>query len=292
MSNIKKYFTSRWENGKIVEMDFSQLEIIVLAHLSQDPQMMKDIRDGIDMHCVRAAQLFRYNGLDFVTQYKAKNPKFKDMRTKAKELSFQLQYGAGAPSMAETTGLPLKTCKDFIEQYYNRYPKIKEFQEKVAKEVQRTRVLDKDKRTKQGIPAGKGVYKSQTGRRYVFTEYDNDYKKGAVRFSSTQMKNYPVQGLATADIVPMILGKVFRALKNNTYLKNHFLMINTVHDSIIFDVYDEDTVTIGVPIVKEIMESAPRYLKELFDIDFDLPLGVDVEIGDNWMEIKEYKAGQ
>jgi len=59
MSKIKECFTSRFEGGKIVEFDYSQLEVIGLAVLSKDPQLMKDLRDGLDLHCVNTASLYQ-----------------------------------------------------------------------------------------------------------------------------------------------------------------------------------------------------------------------------------------
>ena len=289
MSDIKKYFESRWPLGYIVEMDFSQLEVIVLAYLSQDKQLIDDILSGRDMHCVRAAELYGVSEALFVREYLAGDKAREAQRKLAKAFSFQLQYGAGPTSMAKSNNVSVKIAKEFIENYYNRYPRIKEWQDELAAEVQMTRRLTKA-HTATGFPAGQGFHRSETGRIYVFNEYDNDYKPGHTRFSSTQMKNYPVQGLATADIVPMILGKIYRRIKTEVDLHNRFLMINTIHDSIIFDVSDKGTLDKGVPIIKEVMENAPKYLKSQFGMDFNLPLKVDVEYGKNWLEMEKYET--
>lgn len=286
MSKIKKHFTSRFEDGWIVEADFSQLEIICLAQLSQDKQLIDDILSGRDMHCVRAAELFNEPEASFVAQYNDKNPIRVYQRKLAKALSFQLQYGSGARNMAKTNKVAQQTAQNFIDNYYNRYPAVREWQRRVAAEVEKSRIWDGVRRTDSGLPAGTGQYKSVTGRIYTFYEYDG-WKKGQVSFKPTQMKNYPVQGLA-ADIVGLVLGLIYRALANADIFDD-FLMVNTVHDSIIFDSKDE-SLDEGIEIVQSIMENAPKYMKETFGIDFFTDkMKVDVEIGRNWMEITKYE---
>ena len=287
MSNIKKHFKSRFKDGYLVEVDYSQLEVIALAHLTQDPQLKRDILSGKDMHCVRAAELYKVDEATFVSEYLRGSTLRAKQRKIAKAFSFQLQYGSGATNMARTNGTTLKEAKTFIENYYNRYPLVKDWQDINIGTVRLSREWDGKTLTTLGYPAGKGVYVSETGRRYSFTEYDNTYKGiGHTDFSPTQIKNYPVQGFATGDIVPMILGKIFRALLNSN-IKNDFLLVNTIHDSIIFD-SRACVLDLGLELVRTIMENAPQYLKEIFDIDFDLPLKVDVEYGRNWNELHKY----
>jgi DNA polymerase I-like protein with 3'-5' exonuclease and polymerase domains len=143
------------------------------------------------------------------------------------------------------------------------------------------------RRTDKGLPAGQGWYAGPTGRRWVFHEHDHPFKDGT-SFSPTQLKNYPVQGFATGDIVPLVLGKLFRVLKNSEYAQQA-LLINTVHDSIILDVKKEvlDEVC---KLVKDVMESAPAYLDEVFGIKFDLPLPVGISYGPTWGEQKEWSV--
>lgn len=289
MSNIKRHFISRFPNGYLVEADYSQLEIIALAYLTQDPQLVDDILSGRDMHCVRAAELARMPEAYFLLEYLKGNPDFIKKRKIAKAFSFQLQYGSGAKNMAKTNGTTVKEAQDFIDNYYARYPKVLQWQEHVMDSVKSSRTWDGTRRTPAGYPQGIGQYIGPTGRMYSFAEYDNDYRPGTVSFSPTQMKNYPVQGFATGDIVPMILGKLFRVLKNNPDLCDDFLLVNTVHDSIIFDVKDINSLRIGTPIVEEVMQQAPLYLKEDFDIDFNLPLNVEIKYGKNWMELEKIK---
>ena len=284
MSTIRQYFISRWDHGYIAEYDFSQLEVIALAHLSQDENLISDIKNGLDMHCVSASMLYGDSYKSIKDAIDAGDPVWKKRRKIAKAPGFLIQYGGGAATMAEETGLPTQQCQDFIDNYYSRYKGVQAFQGRVASEVLSTR-HNSGKRTDKGFPAGRGIYTSQTGRRYCFLEKDG-FRGRLTNFSPTQMKNYPVQGFATGDIVPTVLGKLFRVLKNNPDLSESCLLINTVHDSVVFDVKDKETLEYAHPIIVKTMSDAPKYLKDLFNIDFNLELPVDGEAGRNWLEMQ------
>ena len=289
MSKIRECFTSRFDKGMLLEADFSQLEIIALAHLSGDPTMKEDIIEGTDLHTVRAAQMY------------AKSPHAvtPQERQIAKVFSFQLQYGAGATSMAASCGVGVNIAKKFIASYYERYPEVKAWQEKVAEEYGARR-MPSQRVTPKGVTAGMGWHHSITGRRYVMYEDDNPYagqrkwgeaaKEPATNFSPTKMKNYPVQGFATGDIVPMVLGEVFEMVMITKW-RDRYKLINTVHDSILFDISpanDEELLQFCT-YLKRTMEGAPSLLKKHFNIDFELPLKVDISIGKNWGVMKKYK---
>ena len=291
MSRIKECFTSRFEDGVIMEADYSQLEVIVLAFLSQDYQLMKDIREGVDLHCMAAASLYNKPYDTMLSGYQAGDPDITKWRKISKVFSFQLQYGSGAKAMAEKLELPVELAKKFIKNYYARYPGVKLFQEKVASSVQASRKPSKH-RTATGLPAGLGHYTSITGRRYVFQEYDSlpfMVERGKpISFSPTQMKNYPVQGFATGDIVPLMMGVLYEKLKSDPILRTKALLINTVHDSIMLDVR-EDVVRQAATTVKEVLEDAPTYIYKTWQIIFDLPLKVGISTGPSWAQQTEYK---
>lgn len=272
MSKIRKCFKSRWDKGYLLELDFSQLEIFVLAYLSADKQLKADLLSGADLHAISAEMLF---GKGFTPE----------QRKIAKQLSFQLQYGAGAKSMAEQNGIPLKTAQKFIDNYYARYKGVKTYHDSLIRKVKLGRTKS-DKRTPTGKPAGVSVLETETGRRYTFVEQDApDWTHEVTSFSPTQIKNYPVQGFATGDIVPLVLGKLFRELME-LYPDGAVKMVCTVHDSVVFDCVDLTRARRWAKRAKEVMQGAPRYLKEEFGIDFDLPLNAGCEIGENWHDMK------
>ena len=284
MSEIRKAFTSRYDDGVILELDFSQLEIYALAYLSGDQVLMDDLTSGKDLHGISAEMLF---GKHYT----------KEQRKIAKQLSFQLQYGAGAKSMAASNGITVELAKKFIENYYNRYKGVKEFHDKLLSEVESLRKNVGDRTSKKGIPAGRAEWVSKTGRIYTFVEQDapdwmsnptTSYKLPRyATFSPTQIKNYPVQGFATGDVVPLVVGKLFRELKASRY-RIYVKIIQTVHDSVVFDCVNEEKAKQWAMIAKDIMEDAPRFMAELFPqcVDFaKVPLKVGVEMGKDWYDM-------
>ena len=195
--------------------------------------------------------------------------------------------------MAKQNKIGKDIAKRFIDNYYARYPGVKDWQDEVAVAVQDSRVVHPELHTEAGYPVGEGVYSSITGRRYYFREYDNPYyedsKKrtwGAVasptNFSPTQLKNYPVQGFATGDIVPMMLGKMYRRIAGNPNL----LLINTVHDSMVFDSNHREMDTIDAcRLIRQELSLTPQYIREEFGLPFDLPLEVEIKAGKMWADM-------
>jgi len=274
MSQIKKHFTSRFPDGYLLEADYSQLEIYVLAYLSGDTQLKADLLNGVDLHSQAAERLF---GRNFTAE---------DRKT-AKQLSFQLQYGSGAKAMSIKNGIPISLAKKFIAQYYERYPGVAVYQNKLLEQVKASREVSEE-RTEGGFPRGVGKYQSETGRIFVFKEYDSPsfmQEKGEyTSFKPTEIKNYGVQGFAGGDIVLTVLGRLFRDLKNSEY-HDGILLINTIHDSILLDIKHRDLIPGAKWIVSRHMKSAPDYLKEDYGIDFDLPLKIEFKAGKNWAEM-------
>lgn len=269
MSRIKECFTTRFKDGKIVNADFSQLEVVGLAILSLDRQLIEDIKSGMDMHIVRAASLFN------VPESKVT----KQQRQLAKMLSFQLQYGSGARNMAEQNKIDLSIAKRFIEQYYERYPQVKAWQEAVSASVRSSRKVDGH--TKAGYPRGVGYYDSPTGRRYSFSEYDpmGGWQKDP-SFSPTEMKNYPCQGFSTGDVMAIYRGQVMRKLLPHMF--TDIMFINSVHDSVMFDCRDDKSVAICVEALYTITKKLPELLSNRYGIEVPLEFKIDVETGPSW----------
>jgi DNA polymerase-1 len=263
--SVKKYFISRYKDGYILEADYSQLEIRVLAELSGDATLKKDLLSS-DLHAIRAAQWKKKNVED-VTNAE---------RNAAKRISFQLQYGAGYKSIAETNDITVEEAKAFVKAYYDRYPQVSIWQDLNIGLVESSRVPSTH-RTTSGLPAGKGqLVCPVTQRRYTFFEKDGYH--GGASFYSPEIKNYPVQGLATGDIVPLVLGRLMRRLLHEEL---ECKLINTVHDSIILDVEESKLLRAG-RVLKETMEMAPTFIKNDYNYEWTTPLPVDVNYGRDW----------
>lgn len=273
MSDVKDFFISRYDGGFIVEADYSQLEVIYLAHITKDKQLIEDLLSGVDMHRVRAAELFSVS-LSAVTPA---------MRKTAKAFSFMLQYGAGANHMAEKAKTTTAMARKFIENYYNRYPEVKMWQSKMFSTVKAGAYKIPQKSPK-GFPLKESKIVSETGRIYTFKEGDAPEwmasKGKETSFKPTEVKNYPIQGGATGDIVPMMLGQVNRMIVENGFIKG-VKFIGTVHDSMIFDVHP-DSLHEFLPLLKKVLESAPEAYEQNFGVPIDLPMKVEINYGPNW----------
>ncbi len=270
---IKKAYVSRWgEDGMLVEFDYSQLEMVALAFVSGDVQLTQDINDGVDLHTALFEEMY------------GRTPT-SDERKKFKRLSFGLVYGAGALTLSENAECSLADAKKFIKVFYARYPMVKTWHDNMIGNAKMDRVattkFDKDS----GMPVGEYIHRSVTGRKYVFREYYTEWKK-AMSFSPTELKNYLVQGFATGDVVPYIVGLLCNA---SLLHSDKFVPIMTVHDSILFDVkkvyLDE-----FVEKCYTVLNATTELVNTKFSIRLPIRLSVNCSVGSNWQDMIERKC--
>jgi DNA polymerase-1 len=273
--DIKKVFVSRWgKDGVIVEADFAQLEMVELAERSGDEQLLKDIEEGVDMH----------NAL-FESMYgRSMHPL---ERKKFKRCSFALVYGAGPGGIAEQGGITKEEAKKFIATFYGRYKGVQRWHEELVAMAATGRVNHGLKDPETGYPVGEYEHvDNATGMRWWHKEYPTDW--GTINFSPTELKNYPVQGGATGIKVPLCIGKLYRVLRNHPELKDKCLMINTVHDSVLFDIH-VSVIDEALRVIKTTMERTPEFYEQTFGHKLRLPLKVGISVGPNWLEQDEVK---
>jgi len=266
---IKQIFTSRY-NGKIVEVDFNQLEVVALAHVTRDKQLIADISGGADIHSALYKDMF------------GRLPT-KEERKPFKSRTFQLIYGAGAKAISKQAGCSLDEAKKFIDVFYTRYPDVAKWHTEFASEVELKSNYDLDEHGfREKIKTY--VLQTETGRKFSFKEYysDSSWSAKTYNFSPTELKNYPIQGLATGDIVPMMLGVIFRELVGRDDVK----MVNTVHDSLMFDVH-EDSVEPFIEEITTILRDTDRYFLETFSTPLALKLNAGASYGNDWFNMKE-----
>ena len=274
-SRVKKMFISRWgKDGVIMDVDYKQLEVIGLAFISGCPDLIADIIEGKDVHNETWKK---------VKHLMPKHMRDDEQRRVVKGVNFGLIYGGGAKTISKESGLPMKIVKEIIKAFYGRYPGVREWQDSLQDQL--TVLRETVGRTDKGFPRQMGILNSITGRSYSFLTYDAPewVRNKVTSFSPTQLKNYPIQGFATGDVVPTVIGVLFRKLLNNPRLRNLCLLVNTVHDSIILDCH-KSILEEAYEVVKSTTEGAPSILKEVFNIDFNLPLKVDITAGRNWKQ--------
>jgi DNA polymerase-1 len=268
--NVKRAYKSRFTHGKILELDYSQLEMIALAYLANDKQLIEDINNGRDMH----REL--YKGMYGRYPTDAERKPFK-------RFSFLLVYGGGVTTLMAQSGCDRATAKKFINTFYDRYKGVKQYHESIVKQANDECIISYDE-SKSG-PQYTYFHSSPTGRHYIFNKYASDYKAGELTFSPTELKNWPIQGFATGDVVPMMVGILLRELES-AGISRDALLVMTVHDSVVLDTTQEVCYKAAC-IAKKTLENAPMYLKQYFDIDFPCQLKVGVEAGKNWQDKTE-----
>lgn len=269
--DVKRAYVSRHGDfGSIIELDYSQLEMVALAYIADDKQLIDDINNGRDMH----RELYR-------SMY-GRYPTDKE-RKPFKRFSFLLVYGGGATTLMAQSGCDKTTAHKFIKTFYDRYQGVKRYHEAIVNLAEYNQEVEYSEA--ESGPKYKYVHVSPTGRRYVFRKYYNERKKD-YSFSPTELKNHPIQGFATGDVVPMMVGILLRKLEDAGYCKKGVKLIMTVHDSVVIDTPVEFMYNVAT-LAKETLQNAPKYLKQYFNINFPCKLSVGVEAGLNWQDKKE-----
>ncbi|MBA5629307.1 DNA polymerase I [Moheibacter lacus] len=221
---IRKAFVARDENYVLVSADYSQIELRIIAELSQDPIMMEAFQKGEDIHRTTAAKVFKV-ALDEVTR---------EQRSQAKTVNFGIVYGVSAFGLSEQTGLSRAESKQLIDAYYETYPTLKKFMEEQIHQARE-----------------KGYVETILGRRRYLKDINS--RNHVVRsFAERIAVNAPIQGSA-ADIIKIAMINLQKVLKENYQTK----MLLQVHDELVFDVPKSELETIK-PIIKETMENAVK----------------------------------
>ena len=288
-SNVKKMFTSRFgDEGLMAEIDYSQLEVVVQGILSKDPQLCQDLNDKIDFHCKRLAYKL---GEDYnEVKKKAKDEAhpdhaiYKQLRTKAKEFSFQRAYGAGVAAVVASTGMSKEDVEKLAEAELKLYPKVALFDQMVEKAILASRVPTNNKIFIEGVAfsQGEGHWDAPTGTRYIWREGITPefmWKHGKYTgFSPTERKNYPIQGTG-GEIVQTMLGKVFRYFVEHNFFDGKVLLVNTVHDCVLLDGH-KDLIPKVAKEVQAILERVPQVFNELYpQLEITVPFPCETEVG-------------
>lgn len=288
-SKIKQVFTSRFGTlGRMAEIDYSQLEVVIQGVLTEDKQLCQDLRDKVDFHCKRLATKEGLKYEDVLSWCKGEEiPEWVDKRTKAKVFSFQRAYGAGVNTIVESTGMSKNDVEALIEAENVLYPDVLKFDQRLEKHILDNRVRVEDRKLFfNGLAFNQyeGHWDSPTGTRYVWREHITPefmHKKGKFTgFSPTERKNYPMQGFG-GEIMQTMLGKVWRYFLENDYFNGDVLLVNTVHDCLLLDGQSEDLLRPVAEQVHKILETVPEVFNKAFPdtLNITVPFPVETEIG-------------
>jgi DNA polymerase-1 len=220
----------------LIGADYSQIELRVLAHLSEDPGLIEAFERDEDVHARTAATIFNI-------PIESVGPR---ERRIAKMINFGLSYGMTGYGLAQRTGLSRSEAEKFIKNYFENYPGVRAYMERVVREAEEKRYLE-----------------TLLGRRRYFVELSSQTKREAI--------NFPVQGTA-ADIMKLAMLRVYERIQSGGIRADMLLQI---HDELIFEA-DAEAAERAAQLIKQTMESA---------FSLRVPLKVETHIGTNWGEI-------
>lgn len=222
---IRKAFVPRSEHYTLLAADYSQIELRIIAHLSQDPAMVADFNLGHDIHAATAAKVFHVP-MDQVT---------KEQRSRAKAVNFGIIYGMSAFGLAERMELSRSEAADIIKKYFEEYAGIKEY-------MNRSIALARER----------GYAETILGRRRYLRDINgsNSVVRG---FAERNAINAPIQG-SSADMIKIAMIGIHQELEK---LKMQSKMILQVHDELVFDAHLDELDTLKAIVNDKMVNALP-----------------------------------
>ena len=298
-SKVKEMFCSRFgKDGRLTENDYGALEVVALASISGDKNLLDNLLAGTDMHCYRLAGAL---GEPYDEVFKKCHDKshpdhkrYKQLRTNIKPRAFSNQYGASAAGIAFSTGCTVEEAEQFKETELKLFPESSVFaQVHIRPEVERvglTQPMEREQDPETGIwkHYRRGYYQAKGGTCYSFRQFPKrEDGREYYDYKDTQIANYAIQGEASF-IVQAACGRVIRALLERDFYSEQVLPINTVHDCIQTDCASQELAVLAGTMVKEIMESTPKWLCEKIPTYTEwnyhtTPFPAELEVGESMM---------
>ena len=230
------------ENSLILSADYSQIELRLLAHVSGDEHLIHAFTSGEDVHAMTAAKVFGVELKDVT----------KEMRRRAKAVNFGIVYGQSKYGLAKSLGITNAEAQEFIDKYFETYPKVKEYMNNEVEFVTQN-----------------GYVETAFGRkRYLASELQSSNYQ-IREFAQRAAINQPLQGTA-ADLIKMAMIRVDKAIAG---MKTKMIM--QVHDELVFEVPKEEL---------EQLKSIILDCMALKDQNLKIPLDVDINYGASWKE--------
>lgn len=246
-SRLRSAFTTK-DGFYLASFDYSQLELRILASVSNDEKMIKAFRQNQDIHKLTAAQVFNMP-LEKVTN---------EMRRLGKTLNFGVVYGMGADAFARSSGLKKDEARRFINEYFADFPEIKIWQEKTLEQARTF-----------------GYVTAKTGRRRWLLNIQ-DFNSRVRAEAERVAVNMPIQG-AGADIIKLAMIRTTGFLKKEKLWPEKARLLLSIHDELLFEIADG--------ILKETTAEIKKIMDSVYDLG--LPLIVSYACGRSWNELKK-----
>ena len=241
---FRKYFVPENDDYVLIDADYSQIELRLLAHIADDEKMIQSFLSGEDIHTMTASQVFAV-APEMVTG---------ELRKRAKAVNFGIMYGIGEYSLSEDLGISRAAAKEYINNYFEKFPKIREYLDRVKETAKRD-----------------GYVTTAFGRRRYIPELAAS-NKNLQHFGERVAMNSPIQGTA-ADIIKIAMIKTARELKNSGYDAR---LIMQVHDELIIECRAESAEAV-LSLLVDCMENA---------CELSVPMSVEAHIGHTWYDAK------
>ena len=220
---LRKMFVAKDENYVLIDADYSQIELRVLAHIAQDQAMIEAFKNGKDIHAATAAKVYRVNIEDVTSQ----------MRSSCKAVNFGIVYGISDFALAEDLGISRKQAGEFIKSYLETYTGVNKYMNDIKASAKE-----------------KGYVETLFGRRRYLPELSS--KSFPIRaFGERVAMNTPIQGTA-ADIIKIAMLRVWKRLKSEGYKTK---LILQVHDELILEAPLDESEQV-TKLLKEEMQNA------------------------------------
>ncbi|MBC3539371.1 DNA polymerase I [Rufibacter sediminis] len=220
---IRKAFVPRDENHVLLSADYSQIELRIMAHFSNDATMKEAFQNGLDIHASTAAKVFHVP-VDQVDS---------DMRRKAKTINFGIIYGISAFGLAERLAIPRREAAEIIEAYFQEFPAVKEYMDSAINQARDQEFVE-----------------TLLGRRRYLRDI-NSRNQNIRGYAERNAINAPIQGTA-ADIIKIAMINIDQWLRDEKLASR---MILQVHDELVFDVLKEELPVVQ-PKIEELMKNA------------------------------------
>jgi len=240
------------KNGYFLEVDYSQLELRVLAMLSKDEGLMDDFAEGRDVHESTRFTMYGDNSQE-------DNSTKKRQRVNAKSVNFGLVYGISCFGLSKSLEVSEKEAQAFIDKFYREHPAIREYQRLVQEHVRKYGYID-----------------TPFGRKREFL-WNSNLPEGRRNAMMREAINTPIQSTAS-DIVICGIGKVWNKMRDKD-MKSR--MVAEVHDSCLFDCFENE-----LEMLTEMCKEEMEYFK--YHWMLDVPLKIDLALGTHWGKLEDF----
>lgn len=247
-ASLRRAFVSSFgDKGVLLSADYSQIELRILAHFSKDPALLEAFKNNMDIHRYTAGLLFGVKE-DVVIERQ---------RDIAKRVNFGILYGMSSFGLSQELGISPQEAQGFIDEYFLRYPKVKDYIDKVFAEAKE-----------------KGYVATILGRKRYLPDFNNANMQ-LREFAHRQAVNAPIQG-SCADLIKVAMVSIFNECREKRLASK---MVIQIHDELIVDVPAQELEVVA-PLIRRHMETS---------IPLGVPVKVDVKTGKNWADMEVYR---